>query len=94
MSGAQRRKFSEEEKRIILSEASSKGVNIVLREKNLSYSVFAKWKQKFALADGKGVPATKLFQRIRELTAENDRLKKLVANLALELQMKKDMRKK
>lgn len=94
MPGAQRRKFSEEEKRLILNEANSKGVNVVLREQNLSYSVFARWKAKYQSPDVGQHPQGKILQQLKDLTKENDRLKRIIANMALELQVKSEKQKK
>ncbi len=44
---AQRRRFTNGEKRYILNQANELGVTKILREYKLSYSVFARWKQQF-----------------------------------------------
>lgn len=85
-----RRKFGDDEKRFIISEAGKRGVNTVLREHNLSYSVFYKWKEKYGIDAGKEVSRAKLLSQIKELTNENDRLRKLIADLAATIQTGKD----
>jgi putative transposase len=88
---APRRKFTDEQKLAILKEAEEMGVTAVLRTHNLSYSVFVKWKQKFMKPDTyiKGnMLAGKTKQEIKQLMEENVRLKKIIADLALELERK------
>lgn len=94
MAGGHRRKFTEHEKRAILGEAGERGVNIVLREQNLSYSVFAKWKAKFQAVKDQQPSKTKILQQLRQLTIENERLRKIIANMALELQVKSEKQMK
>ena len=90
---SQRRKFTEEQKLDILREAQKMGVTAVLRNHTLSYSVFAKWKQKFMkpeiyIRGISGQPKTR--SEIKMLTEENVRLKKIIADLALDLQEKNE----
>lgn len=88
MTSTHRRKFDEEQKRFIISEAGKRGVNKVLREYKLSYSVFYKWKQQYPGVAPDTLPAAQLLQQVRQLTRENDRLRKLVAALAAAIQVK------
>ncbi|HVY73229.1 MAG TPA: transposase [Puia sp.] len=84
-----RRKFTEEEKRAILAEANRRGTNVILRDYKLSYSVFSRWKEKFEPADKKGHASFyQLMQQLKEVSTENERLKKIIANQALELEIK------
>jgi len=84
-----RRKFTEEEKRSILAEAEKRGIMPVLREHRLSYSVFSRWKYQ-AAASAKGDEPTQqqIQQQLKNLMLENERLKKIIANQALEIQIK------
>lgn len=87
----QRRKFSDDQKLNILQEAETLGVTAVLRTYNLSYSVFARWKQKFMEPSTyiKGNIITgKNKTEIKMLLQENVRLKKIIADMALELERK------
>lgn len=88
MSTVSRRKFSEEEKLAILEEASLRGISIVLREHKLSYSVFSRWKEQFQ-SDDKNEQKSKykILQELKNLTTENERLKKIIANQALQIQI-------
>lgn len=86
-----RRKFSDDQKRSILQEAETIGVTAVLRTYNLSYSVFARWKQKFMKPD-MHIQGNASYGRskseIKLLLQENTRLKKIIADMALELERK------
>ncbi|GAO41094.1 transposase [Flavihumibacter petaseus] len=89
MPGRLRRKFTDDEKRAIIDGAAQKGVNAILREHGLSYSVYSRWKEKFQPEVMKEQHAQfRLQQQVRVLTAENERLKKIIANQALEIQIK------
>ncbi|GAB3023819.1 hypothetical protein GCM10027051_30500 [Niabella terrae] len=91
-----RRQFTPEEKYSILQEAEREGTTETARKYNLAHSVISYWKKKY-LARGKdGLKASykKLDPRIRALEEENARLKKIVANQALELEFKTELLKK
>jgi putative transposase len=87
---ATRRKFTEEEKLDILHQASHSGITEVLRKYNLSYSVFTRWKQKF-MEQGTH-PGNSHFNstEIRLLQEENIRLKKIIADQALALELRNE----
>ena len=88
----QRRKFSEAEKLGILESAEKLGVTAVLREHRLSYSVFVRWKKKLKMAVP--APVVKLRSELKQLLEENGRLKKIIAQQALELELREeDIRK-
>lgn len=87
-----RRKFTEAEKRKIVDEALVRGVNVMLQEHRLSYSVFSRWKKKFYVEEtDKAKADRRVVQRLNELAIENERLRKIITNLALELQIKTEM---
>lgn len=89
MSSIRRRKFTEEDKKAILAEADKRGISTVLREHRLSYSVFSRWKERMHASDNnEAVSQYKLQQQLKNLLLENERLKKIIANLALENQIK------
>src|SRR5688572_8096103 len=83
----QRRKFSEEEKLSVLQQASQKGISNILRHYNISYSVFARWKQSFL---AKGIDPIGAKTESGLLQEENMRLKKIIAELALSLELKNE----
>ena len=73
------------------------GVSAVLRAHSLSYSVFAKWKQKFMKSNDylrDNMLSGKARSELKLLKEENTRLKKIIADMALELERKdEDLRK-
>ena len=58
---------------------AGKSVEEITREHQVSRASFYKWRQRYG-----GIEASEL-KRIKELEAENAKLKKMYANLALEL---------
>ena len=82
---AQRRKFSDEEKLNILHQAGQKGTSNILRHYNISYSVFARWKKSF---QKKGIDPTATKSETMILAEENSRLKKIIADQALSIELK------
>jgi putative transposase len=86
----QRRKFTDDQKLEILQEAEKMGVSAVLRAHSLSYSVFAKWKQKFMKPDysRNNMITGRARSELKLLMEENTRLKKIIADMALELERK------
>jgi putative transposase len=90
-----RRTFSYTEKMNILKEVEESGVIKVLKEHKLSYSVYSRWKHQLA--------ETKMTQREdseqtkkekEQLEIENARLKKIIAEQALEMEMRAEEWKK
>jgi len=91
-----RRKFSQEERLQILREVEQQGVEETLRKHNLSRSLYYRWKSKF---DQSGVNGLKdQYYRsdpaVKQLKKENERLRKIVAKQALELEIKEELLKK
>lgn len=93
----QRRKFTDQQKLDIIQQVSRQGVIAVLREHNLSYSVFAKWKKKF-VPNSNSSPSsyspTRARSELKQLTDENVRLKRIIAEQALEIELKNEQLKK
>lgn len=91
-----RRHFTPEEKYSILQEAEREGTTEVARKYNLAHSVLSYWKKKY-LAQGKdGLKASykKVDPQLRALEEENERLKRLIAKQAIELEFKTELLKK
>ncbi len=91
-----RRQFTPEEKYSILQEAEREGTTEVARKYNLAHSVLSYWKNKY-LARGKdGLKASykKVDPQLRALEEENERLKRLIAKQAIELEFKTELLKK
>jgi transposase-like protein len=90
-----RRTFSAEEKLSIVREAEREGSAVTYRKYNLSPNLLHRWKQKYL---AQGVSGLKnAYHRIdpekRELEEENERLKRIVAKQALELEFKTELLK-
>lgn len=93
--GKTRRQFTPEEKYSILQEAEREGQTEICRKYNLASSVLSYWKKKY-LARGKdGLKASyrRIDPHMRELEEENRRLKKIIANQALEIEFKTELLK-
>ncbi|GAB3022731.1 hypothetical protein GCM10027051_29470 [Niabella terrae] len=91
-----RRQFTPEEKYSILQEAEREGTTEIARKYNLAHSVLSYWKKKY-LAKGKdGLKASykKVDPQLRALEEENERLKRLIAKQAIELEFKTELLKK
>jgi len=84
-----KKRHTEEQIIRILKEAES-GIPVadVLREHNISQGTFYRWKAKFG---GMDVSEAK---RLKALEEENARLKRLVAEQALDIQILKDVNSK
>lgn len=89
-----RRRFTEEQKIAILNQAMKMGITAVLREHNLSYSVFARWKQQLVKDEASSQSFSQTRSELKHLYEENIRLKKIIADLALELNKKQEELKK
>lgn len=79
-------KFSPEQISKILKEFErGKSVSEISREYGVSLSSFYKWRSKYAGMNSKEL------KRLKELEAENRRLKQMYATLALDHQMAKEI---
>ncbi len=79
-------KFSEKQILDILKEQDyGKTVAEISRKHNISPATFHNWKNKYA-----GMSEQELV-RLRELEAENSRLKRIVADQSLDIQIMKDV---
>jgi putative transposase len=77
-------KFSTEQISKILKEfEQGKSLDDIIREHNVSRASFYKWRQRYS-----GMEASEL-KRVKELEEENARLKRMYANLAMELDVAK-----
>lgn len=92
-----RRRFSDDQKLEILQQAQKMGISAVLRNHSLSYSVFSKWRQKFMSNDSSKqdmILSNKTRTELKQFIEENARLKKIIAEQALELERKDEELKK
>lgn len=79
-------KFPPQQIAKILKEFDNgKSVEEISREHGVSTSAFYKWRSRYAGMSGKEL------KRIKELEAENHKLKQMYANLALDHQMAKEI---
>jgi putative transposase len=87
-----RRRFTDDQKLAILHQADESGVTAVLREHRLSYSVFFRWRQKFVQHVSTNAEVMREVNKRRSelklLNEENLRLKKIIADQALQLERK------
>jgi putative transposase len=92
----QRRSFSVDQKLQIIQEAREQGITVTLRKHNLSNSVFNRWKHHFDSGGIRGLNrhADTVSPEFKALEEENERLKKIVAKQALELEVKTELLKK
>ena len=91
-----RRSFTPEDRLSIIQEAEREGYMETCRKYNLSPTLLSRWKQKY---QAKGVEGLKPAYRradpeVRALEDENERLKRIIARQALELEVKTEMLKK
>ncbi len=81
-------RFSEEQILSILAEAEHAPVGEVCRRHGISSKTYYRWKQKYG---GMSVPEAR---RLKQLEEENARLKRLVAEQALDVSVLKDLLRK
>jgi transposase-like protein len=91
-----KRSFSPEERLSLLQEAEREGYMETCRKYNLSPSLLAKWKHRYQAKGAEGLkPAyRRIDPEVRALEEENERLKRIIARQALELEVKTEMLKK
>lgn len=91
-----RRKFTAEERLSILQEAEREGRQETIRKYNLSPSLFDRWKRQYLTGGISGLKSKykRIDPQVRELEQENERLKRIIAKQALELEVKTELLKK
>lgn len=90
------KKWSQEQKLAILEECKTSGVAATCRKYGIAESLPYKWREKIEIG---GADALVSYKRqasleLKQLEDENRRLKQLVADKELELQMHKELLKK
>ncbi len=84
-----RARFSEEQIIGILKEAETAGnIRSVCREHNITEQTFYRWRNKYG-----GMDVSEA-RKLRELERENAELKKMVADLSLDVRMLKELNEK
>ena len=91
-----RRKFSPEDRLSIIQESERQGRTETLRKYNLAPSLFDRWRRKYLSGgtDGLKNAYRRIDPQVRELEEENERLKRIIAKQALELEVKSELLKK
>lgn len=92
----ERRKWSEAQKLRIIQEAEQNGLTETLRKYNLSQSLFHRWRKAY---NGEGMEGLKPHYKtvdpeVKRLQQENERLKRIIAKQALEIDFKDELLKK
>jgi transposase-like protein len=92
----QKRKFTPEERLSILQEGEREGQASTIRKYHIAPSLYARWKQKYLQ---EGIPGLKdkhkkTDPKLHELELENERLKRIIAKQALEIEVKSELLKK
>ena len=91
-----KRVFSVEQKMQVLREVEENGMMVTCRKYEIAQSLYYQWKNKF---DRQGIDGLqgqyyRVDPHVRELEKENERLKKIIARQALELEVKGELLKK
>lgn len=91
-----KRTFTAEERLKIVQEGEREGRAATLRKYNLAPSLFDRWRKKYLTGgiDGLKNQHRKIDPHVRELEEENERLKRIIARQALELEVKTEALKK
>jgi transposase-like protein len=91
-----RRTFSPEDRLSLIQEAEREGYMETCRKYNLSPTLLSRWKQKYQAKGAEGLkPAYKRVDpELRALEEEIERLKRIIARQALELEVKTELLKK
>jgi len=91
-----RRKFTPEERLSIVQEAQREGHAETCRKYNLSPSLLTKWKSRYLSKGINGLKDSykKIDPQVRELELENERLRKIIAKQALQIEVQGELLKK
>ena len=81
-------KYSAEKMDQVLQECKTEKASEVARRHGISEKTISKWRQKF-----KGVPSTDI-KKLRQLEEENSRLKRMIANMAIDIDALKEINAK
>ena len=91
-----RRTFTPEERLSIVQEGQREGRSETCRKYNLSTSLYDRWRRKYLEYGIEGLKSKykKIDPAVRELQEENERLKRIIAKQALEIEVKSELLKK
>lgn len=91
-----RRVFTPEDRLSLLQEAEREGFSETCRKHNLSPTMVSLWRKKYLAKGAEGLKPSyhRVDPHVRALEEENDCLKRIVARMAMELEVKTEMLKK
>jgi len=91
-----KRVFTAEQKMEVLREAEKNGMLATCRKYEIAQSLYYRWKRQFDQngIDGLQGQYYRIDPHVKELEKENERLKKIIAKQALELEVKSELLKK
>lgn len=91
-----KRKFTPEERLSILKEGEREGQAATIRKYNIAPSLYTRWKKKYLSEGISGLKDKhrRIDPEIRALELENERLRRIVAKQALEIEVKSELLKK
>ena len=91
-----KRVFTPEDRLSLLQEAEREGFSETCRKHNLSPGLMAVWRKKYLAKGAEGLKPSyrRVDPQLRALEDENERLKRIVARMAMELEVKTEMLKK
>lgn len=91
-----KRTFSPEDRLAILQEGQREGQTVTCRKYNIAPSLYQRWKNKYLSKgyDGLKPSYKRVDPELRLLEEENERLKKIIARQALEIEVKSELLKK
>jgi transposase-like protein len=91
-----KRTWTAAEKLAILKEAELQGITVTIRKHGIYAQTLYGWKQKYELegSDGLNHPWKRVNPELKRLQVENQRLKQIVAEKELVIQIKDDLLKK
>ena len=91
-----KRLFTPEERLSIVQEGQREGRAATIRKYNIAPSLYDKWRHKYLNLglDGLKNKYKRIDPAVRELQEENERLKRIIAKQALEIEVKSELLKK
>jgi transposase-like protein len=92
----QRKNYTPEERLSLVQEAQREGVTETSRKYNVASSLLHKWKQRYLNKGLEGLKPTykRIDPEVRALEDENERLKKIIAKQALQIEVQGELLKK
>jgi len=92
----ERRKFTPEDRLSILQEGEREGQASTIRKYQIAPSLYARWKRKYLQEGITGLKDKhkRVDPELRALEIENERLRRIIAKQALEIEVKSELLKK